>query len=145
MKAVASFYLSQCNFKCKVRYSLILGNAQEIYVTRKFINKSRRSHYPASSMPKNKIFSAAPTMLAPLGNTDLSKSTDSPFYPNRVFCLHLRLEQVITNLGILIRLLRSATCEGRAPLTFTPTHSSVSRISEVKTLLHLHTLALVNW
>lgn len=47
-------------------------------------------------------------MLAPLGNTDLSKSTDSPFYPNRVFRLHLRLVQVITNLGILIRLLRSA-------------------------------------
>ena len=98
-------------------------------------------------MPKNKIFSAAPTMLAPLGNTDLSKSTDSPFYPNRVFRLHLRLVQVITNLGILIRLLRSATWEGRDPLTFTPTPtpSSVSRISEVKTLLHLHTLALVNW
>ena len=96
-------------------------------------------------MPKNKIFSAAPTMLAPLGNTDLSKSTDSPFYPNRVFRLHLRLVQVITNLGILIRLLRSATWEGRDPLTFPPTHSSVSRISEVKTLLHLHTLALVNW
>ena len=83
-------------------------------------------------------------MLAPLGNTDLSKSTDSPFYPNRVFRLHLRLEQVITNLGILIRLLRSATWEGRDPLTFTPT-PSVSRISEVMTLLHLHTLALVNW
>ena len=84
-------------------------------------------------------------MLAPLGNTDLSKSTDSPFYPNLVFRLHLRLEQVITNLGILFRLLRSATWEGRDPLTFTPTPSSVSRISEVMTLLHLHTLALVNW
>lgn len=71
-------------------------------------------------MPKNKIFSAAPTILAPLGNTDLSKSTDSPFYPNRVFRLHLRLVQVITNLGILIRLLRSATWEGRAPSHLPP-------------------------